>query len=117
MRQWVVKLLGGFTAEEFDLCRCEANSRVEVVQEQLQNAREVLQLKDNEIQRLTDLMLTRAGFLAPALTSQTENKHEPINRRLTWQQRQKELEKADAKKMADQTETYWKEKTAESNAS
>lgn len=116
--QWVVKLLGGFTESEMDAVRFEAEARQEAVDGQISFYQNLLESKDEEIKRLTNLMLTRAGFMIGEKISQTEIKqHEPINRRQTWAQRQKELEKLDAKLAADQTEAYWKEKQAQDASS
>ena len=106
MREWVVKFLGGFTKEELDLtARAERSECSEV-----EFYRNELIKKDQEIARLTNLMLTKSGFIIPSEVSTHAEVHQPINRKPSWPQRQRELEKEDARKYADEIERRWKSK-------
>jgi len=103
--QWVAKLFGldeVITAKQLHIVELMA---------QCSHQETMLQLKDQEITRLTNLMLTRAGFLAlEAQVPTTEGRLEPINRKPSWPQRQRELEKEDARKLSDEIERRWKGK-------
>lgn len=104
MREWVVKLLGGISKEEH-LKWVEAS--------EIKYLHEELAAYKTEVQRLTNLMLVRSGFLIEEKISQVENKHEPINKRETWTSRQRKLEQEDAKRAADEVERRWKTKEAQ----
>jgi len=110
MREWVVKLLGGYSWRQFDSFRIEVDKQVKYAAAEVDYYRSILKDKDQEIARLTNLMLTRAGFIVLEGNSQGEIKHEPINARKSWRSRQRELELADVQKLADETERRWREK-------
>lgn len=110
MREILIKFLGGYTPLELEKAnyfgRDESDRQVRYYQE-------LLNARDEEIKRLTNLMLIRAGFIAP-LTSQTEiNQHEPINKRQSWPARQRELQQQDAKRAADLTAERWAKKAGD----
>jgi hypothetical protein len=113
--QWVARLLG------LDVVIEAKEKEIEGLYVQLRDALERNKQKDAEIQRLTDLMLTRAGFIQTEKISQPENKPQPINKRERWPSKQKRLEQEDAKKQADAVERQWRAKEAaqeqQSNAS
>jgi restriction endonuclease S subunit len=107
MKNWLIKLLGGFTREEFESSAARADSRIEAFDEQIQHWHELLESREKEIRRISDLIFTHSGFL-PSESKTSEAQPKPINNRMPWPQRQKELEKEDARKLADETERRWK---------
>lgn len=107
MRRWLIKFLGCYTQEE--MCLAEMTTK-DIISE-IEFYRQELKNKDQEITRLTNLMLTRAGFIAPeAHIPTSQGPLQPINRKPSWPQRQRELEKEDARKLSDEIERRWKEK-------
>ena len=113
MRNTIIKLLGGFTREEYDSLGVQFDSKVEDWQKLIATSHEYIVLKDNEIQRLTDLMLTRSGFISEAPnTSGSKEAPRPLNNRLSWRAMQKEYELTDARRHADEVEQRWKAKQA-----
>ena len=81
----------------------------------------VLGLKDDEIRRLTDLMLVEHGVIQRESSSapHTTEKPQPVGRRQSWGSVQKRFETADAKfaagqaaEMADSVKKYWEKKDA-----
>lgn len=100
MVNWLIKLLGGLTEDDIDF------------QFEVDFLREQVKAKDQEIARLTNLMLTRAGFLSvgEVNSASSQGPLQPINRKPSWPQRQRELEKEDARKFADEIERRWKAK-------
>lgn len=112
MKNIIIKFLGGYTRDEFDAFGLKCDARIESLQEQSYRYHCLCEGKDAEIRRLTNLMLTRGGFIAPEVVSETKPSHQPINNRKPWALMQKELERQDARKQADETERRWKEKQA-----
>jgi hypothetical protein len=111
MREWVVKLLGGFTASDVEQAEKDAYDLIGAIEVQHSFLTAQIQRQDQEIQRLTNLMLTRAGFIVHENQVQEPVKHAPINTRSSWPQKQRALELADANKHADEVERRWKAKS------
>lgn len=102
---WWYRLLG------VDLIIASKMNEIASLKNLLDYNQHLVEEKDQEIARLTNLMLTRAGFIVPDQKLQsTEGRLEPINRKPSWPQRQRELEKEDARKLSDEIERRWKEK-------
>ena len=127
LRSWFIKILGGYLEED------KAGWCIEVQREKekLESFRQgliaeaqytrqtfysILDAKDREIQRLTNLMLQEHGLLrgndGEALRKSTEMK--PFNKRISWKERQEQLTRDAAKKQADSTKEHWDKKNASS---
>lgn len=109
MKNFLIQLLGGFTVETFDSLRLEANAQVEARESEVNFLRTELQKKNDEIQRLTNLMLTRAEFIREK--PEPIPHHESINTRRSWPQIKREMERQDAERHADEVERRWKAKS------
>lgn len=114
LRNWLIEVLGGLAFEE-------AQRRVDAARGDYKEERayftDLLRDKDVEIQRLTNLMLARTGFIQPDRAMQAPPTHEPINKRRSWAERQHDLEVQDAKRHADEVERRWKTKGGLTDAS
>lgn len=117
MRDKLIRILGGFTLWDMERVDVEANARLRAFDRELDYLQALVSDRNIEVQRLSDLMFSRAGFLVVEgkLASADKEAPKPINRRQSWPQKQQDLEKADAKKAADKTEAYWKEKQEKAN--
>ena len=92
---------------------------------QLCEARAMIQSKDEEIRRLTDLMLTEHGVILrenETRATPTE-KPQPIGRRPAWSTVKKRFEDADAKMarqlakdQVDEMSKYWKDKNSKAES-
>lgn len=102
---WLTKLLG------HDEAMFSLTTHIGWLQEELQ-------LKDQEIQRLTNLILTEHGVIRPEFGAIGTGEPRMINRKSSWPQRQREFEKLDrtiGKKPVDTSvddkEAYWNQKS------
>lgn len=122
LRNFLIHLFGGFTFDEL-------NSRVAAARGDYKEERAyfteifekkdvILRERDQEIRRLTDLMLTEHGVIQRdlKLVDNSERKFLPISGRKRWQQTRAELEKKDHAKAAEQTAEYWRKKNAGQNS-
>lgn len=109
MRDKLIKLLGGFLLSELVRREDTWKASYDAHLAHINFLEGQLKEKDQEIARLTNLMLSKAGFIVPEVKTE-ETKHEPINSRKPWKSRQRELELADALKAADEVERRWKTK-------
>ena len=112
---WLSKFLG------FDALIESRNDLINDLRIEVENHLDTIKHKDQEIRRLTDLMLTEHGVinednLRPA---QSETKDQPveINAKFSWPKKQRELERKDremAKSRSEEIAKYWAAKNAES---
>lgn len=103
MRNFLIKFFG------LDLALAEKNSEVAHLWQKIDE-------KDQEIQRLTNLILTEHGLIRVQNTNQSNEKPAPINKRASWPQVQKDLERADqavARKQVNDLAEYWQKKDQE----
>jgi hypothetical protein len=114
MRDKLIRLLGGFTLWDMERVDVEANARLRAFDRELDYLQALVRDRNIEIQRLSDLIFARAGFIVvEGKLNADKEPPKPINGRPSWRQKQKDLEKEDAKRAADKTEAYWKEKGQE----
>lgn len=106
MRDWILSWLG-ITGLIHN-----ANNLVVANRDEVQYLRLKLQDKDEEIQRLTNIILKAHGVIPPEASAELAERPEPIVRHVSWSARQRALELAD-KKIADEKESYWLKKNAE----
>jgi predicted HNH restriction endonuclease len=83
---------------------------------QLHNYQQMLELKDHEIQRLTNLILMEHGVIVRERFEGEIKSGSPkaINKRPNWRAVQKDFEKADmsvAKSQVDDIKEYWENKS------
>ena len=110
MRAWLLKHLGGISGE---LALKQLGDVVTRTQDDIKFLQQQIREKDLEIQRLTDLMLKRSGFITSDVQRQVRDKPlEPINKRKSWTERQHDLEVADANKHAENLKRQWEAKNA-----
>lgn len=100
MKNKLIKLLGGFTRDEYESEGSYCDARVETWEKIVADQRKDIQAREGEIQRLTDLILTKTGFIVQQNVS-AEKIPQPVNNRKPWPRVQRELELADARKHAD----------------
>lgn len=127
LRNWFIKKLGGYTKDEcseirhgFDEWRAEVLSDdqrgLASKEKDFSTQREwfytVLNNKDEEIKRLTNLMLQEHGVLRPQHEAHSAEKMVPLNKRVSWKEKQEALQKADAKTAADRVKEQWEKKNA-----
>lgn len=86
---WLTKLFG------FDEIIVAKDSEIVNLYTQLHNRDRMLELKDHEIRRLTDLMLKEHGVIHDFTEPKNLEQPRLVNRRTSWPQRQKELERLD----------------------
>lgn len=108
MREWLIKILGGYTLREFELLQRETNSFIEAKESQVVFLQSALSWKETEIKRLTDLMLIRSGFIVPEVG--VTKAHAPIIQRESWREKQQRLEREDHEKYLDQVEARWRDR-------
>lgn len=112
---WLTRFLG----YDFTINRLESQVQDyrDLVQVREESFRCVLDLKDEEIRRLTDLMLVEHGVIHPeGVVQQTQEQPRPINRRPSWNQVKTRYEEADAKLAAESSgklRDYWLKKDKE----
>ena len=111
---WLSEFLG------FDSLIESKNDLINDLRIEVENHLDTIKHKDQEIRRLTDLMLTEHGVinednLRPA---QSETKDQPveINAKFSWPKKQRELERKDremAKSRSEEIAKYWEAKNAQ----
>ena len=108
---WLTKFLG------FDEIIIAKDGEIVNLYTQLHRKDEQLSLKDEEIRRLTNLMLVEHGVIHPeGVVQQTQEQPRPINRRPSWNQVKTRYEEADAKLAAESSgklRDYWLRKDKE----
>ncbi len=112
---WLTKFLG------FDELIIAKDGEIVNLYTQLHRKDEQLREKDQEIRRLTDLMLTEHGVIVRESDEvKSQEKPQPIGRRQSWGSIQKKFETADAKLaqesakvMVDSVRDYWIKKEQE----
>jgi hypothetical protein len=108
---WLTKFLG------FDEIIVAKDGEIVNLYTQLHRKEEQLQLKDDEIRRLTDLILTEHGvIIGTVVTKETTSKPMPIGRRPSWRQVQEKFEQTDAQMAKDDVtkiRDYWVKKDQE----
>jgi hypothetical protein len=119
VRRSLIRLLGGFSPEDFNE-NCEVFRKA--VNGELAAQREffykVLENKDEEIKRLTNLMLQEHGIIPrEGFTESPGRTLQPLNKRVPWKERQEQLQKDAAKQQADLVKKQWEEKNAKSGTS
>lgn len=116
LRNWLLRYLCGLPIEEADRRVDVQLLRVAEKEKSFTEQREwfytVLQAKDEEIKRLTNLMLQEHGIIRTVPTSNSNEKMVPLNKRMSWKEKQEELQRADAKAAADKVKKQWESKRA-----
>jgi hypothetical protein len=113
MKQFLIKLLGGYTQAEFEAAGIKADARAEAFDEQIQSWHELLDSREKEVRRLTDLFLTKSGYLVGLSTEPKKDSHPiPLNNRVPWPVKQKELEKADGERHAAELKKRFEQRQA-----
>lgn len=109
---WLSRLLGyDASLEMFDVER-------RFLQATINEAQVIIKRKDEEIQRLTNLMLTEHGVIHEANLRPDPKTTEPLplNSRFSWTKKQRSMERADAlvaRTRNEKLEEYWKKKDEE----
>jgi len=113
---WLIKLLGGFTAAEILIVEKNAHNQIELAQHASlrseQSLWEVLRDKDTEIQRLSNLIFKEHGVIQPEQEKRDPTEFKPMHKRMSWRERQKELQQKDAREQADRIQAQWEKKNA-----
>lgn len=100
MKNWLIKKLGGFTTQEVDAAERSASDLTDQIEKGIAWLQGLIEKKDLEIKRLSDLIFTRAGFI---ISDQPEKESpKSINKRPSWRAIQRNLEDNDAKLAAEQ---------------
>lgn len=115
----IIKFLGGFTQEEFNQFTIIEQQRKYDFESTFNHNFSIatdylkvqIEKKDEEIKRLTDLILTEHGVIRVQSIKQSDNKPQPINKRESIQQKLIRLQKEDADRHAQMLKDRWKDKT------
>lgn len=106
MKDFLIKLLGGFTRFEYDLLSTRFEISVASLDGRMKDQERAIERKDEEIKRLTNLFLTKTGYISSE-TPTSHEKREPISTRRNWGQIRNELERKDHEQYLKSVESRW----------
>lgn len=127
LRNILIKSLGGITRDEFEAQERELAKKLVQLDEQeraralwhdreakLERGRfdQLLTEKDEEIRRLTNLILTEHGVIRSEGKSVEKGEPRPIHRRQSMRERLQQAAAEDAKAHADKVKEHWEKKNA-----
>jgi len=110
---WLIKLLGGFTVAELTDRVIEARGDYKEERIHYEDLmREEREKKDAEVQRLSNLIFKEHGVIQPEQEKRDPTEFKPMHKRMSWRERQKELQQKDAREQADRVQAQWEKKNA-----
>jgi len=102
MKNWLIKLLGGLTTNEFTEVFSLATKDREVMIQANKFYKLQCDVRQARIEYLENLILTKTGFIAPVgIPNETQQDFKPIGGNNTWGQVKRKLELHDQKLMRE----------------
>ena len=102
MRNYLIRILGGVTATEFSEVFALAAKDREVMQNQMEFYRGQCNLREDRLQYLENLILTKTGFIVANVPTGTDTSDmKPIGGSSTWGKVKHNLEMTDKRLMQE----------------